>query len=373
MDGGKPVKLPSLHVRNFRMLEDFTLEKLGRVNLLVGGNNSGKSTVLEAVRAYATAAELEVLLDICKRREENIKYSSAFQSLWTRQQTPKQEEVMRIGEATPDTDNVLIIEIAHIANTEKIEPDGSRSVSTTVIHTSSSPRPFSITDTIIPVWHVRKNNLHQRFISFQYHQPSQINGEYRASPPCEYRPATELMSGDALSKIWKNIALTPKEKTVLQVLKIIEPSIENFTFISDEEYGESALITLKEQQRTFPLRSMGDGVAHALQIALQIHAAQGGFLLIDEFENGLHYSIQEKVWEMVFALAEELDIQVFATTHSRDCISSFAAVANRNKVTEGMLIRMGRSAFTSDNNKVIGTPYTAEELDYAAAMHLDVR
>ena len=160
---------------------------------------------------------------------------------------------------------------------------------------------------------------------------------------------------------------------MLQVLKIIEPSIENFTFISDEEYGESALITLKEQQRTFPLRSMGDGVAHALQIALQIHAAQGGFLLIDEFENGLHYSIQEKVWEMVFALAEELDIQVFATTHSRDCISSFAAVANRNKVTEGMLIRMGRSAFTSDNNKVIGTPYTAEELDYAAAMHLDVR
>jgi AAA15 family ATPase/GTPase len=118
---------------------------------------------------------------------------------------------------------------------------------------------------------------------------------------------------------------------------------------------------------------MGDGVAHALQIALQIHAAQGGFLLIDEFENGLHYSIQEKVWEMVFALAEELDIQVFATTHSRDCISSFAAVAHRNKATEGMLIRMGRSALKGDNNKVIGTPYTEEELAAALEMSRDVR
>ena len=61
MVGGKPVKLPSLHVRNFRMLEDFTLEKLGRVNLLVGGNNSGKSTVLEAVRVYAGNGDRELL------------------------------------------------------------------------------------------------------------------------------------------------------------------------------------------------------------------------------------------------------------------------------------------------------------------------
>jgi AAA15 family ATPase/GTPase len=159
----------------------------------------------------------------------------------------------------------------------------------------------------------------------------------------------------------------------LHALKIIDSSIENFTFIRDEEYGESAIVTLKDQQSTIPLRSMGDGVAHALQIALQIHAAQGGFLLIDEFENGLHYSIQEKVWEMVFALAEELNIQVFATTHSRDCISSFAAVAARHEEGEGVLISLGKSARTSDKGRVVAAVYTGEKLQTVIDAGIEVR
>jgi AAA15 family ATPase/GTPase len=42
--------LKSLVIKNYRGLEDFQVEKLGRVNLIVGKNNSGKSTVLEALR-----------------------------------------------------------------------------------------------------------------------------------------------------------------------------------------------------------------------------------------------------------------------------------------------------------------------------------
>jgi AAA15 family ATPase/GTPase len=53
--------------------------------------------------------------------------------------------------------------------------------------------------------------------------------------------------------------------------------------------------------------------------------AQDGYLLIDEFENGLHYSVQEQVWEVVFTLAKSLNVQVFATTHSSDCIKAFGS------------------------------------------------
>ena len=67
-----------------------------------------------------------------------------------------------------------------------------------------------------------------------------------------------------------------------------------------------------------PLGSMGDGMLRVLQIILKVFSAQGGFLLIDEFENGLHYSVQEKIWALIFKLAEQLNIQVFATTHSWD-------------------------------------------------------
>jgi AAA15 family ATPase/GTPase len=61
-----------------------------------------------------------------------------------------------------------------------------------------------------------------------------------------------------------------------------------------------------------------------LQLALKIFPAKGGFLLIDEFENGLHYSVQERIWQLAFEMAQRLDIQVFATSHSWDCVESFS-------------------------------------------------
>jgi AAA15 family ATPase/GTPase len=79
-----------------------------------------------------------------------------------------------------------------------------------------------------------------------------------------------------------------------------------------------------------------------LGIALALVNAQDGFLIIDEIESGLHYSVQLKTWELIFRLAEELKIQVFATTHSDDCVKAFQYVAQRDEAVEGVLIRLGK-------------------------------
>ena len=68
-------------------------------------------------------------------------------------------------------------------------------------------------------------------------------------------------------------------------------------------------------------------------IALALENAKDGLLLIDEVENGLHYSVQPDVWRFLFQAATKLNVQVFATTHSYDCIKSF----------EGLRERRGRS------------------------------
>ena len=69
---------------------------------------------------------------------------------------------------------------------------------------------------------------------------------------------------------------------------------------------------------------------------------------IDEFENVLHFNVQEKVWAMLFELAEKSDVQILATTHSWDCIKSFTNAARNNKDVEGVLFRVGRSAKKSN-------------------------
>lgn len=110
-----------------------------------------------------------------------------------------------------------------------------------------------------------------------------------------------------------------------------------------------------------------------MQIILKVLKARDGFLLIDEFENGLHYSVQPDVWRLVFELAKRYNIQVFATTHSWDCIESFAQVAKEREDLEGVLFRMGRSVRKSDNGKVIATEFDEDELYNLTKDKIEVR
>ena len=95
--------------------------------------------------------------------------------------------------------------------------------------------------------------------------------------------------------------------------------------------------------------------------------------MIDEFENGLHYSVQEKIWALIFKLAEQLNIQVFATTHSWDCIESFAKVAVEKTDTEGVLFRIGRSVRATNQGKVIATVFDEDKLLNITQSDIEVR
>lgn len=64
-----------------------------------------------------------------------------------------------------------------------------------------------------------------------------------------------------------------------------------------------------------------------LGLALSLANAERGVLLVDEIDTGLHFSVMEDMWRMINSQAGSLSVQVFATTHSRDCYESLAAIA----------------------------------------------
>ncbi len=109
-----------------------------------------------------------------------------------------------------------------------------------------------------------------------------------------------------------------------------------------------------------------------LQLTLALLQARNGILLIDEFENGLHYSVQEKVWEFIFSMTDLLKIQVFATTHSKDCLYSFMK-ASINKNVESMLIRLGRSVKKGDESKIISSCFYSSEFKTLTTNDIEVR
>jgi len=105
---------------------------------------------------------------------------------------------------------------------------------------------------------------------------------------------------------------------LVKVLKIVENRLEHLAIVpsggSSMIYGDIGL------DQMLPLSLLGDGIARLASILFRMANAPGGIVLIDEIENGLHHSIMRDVWRAIGEAAETFDTQVFATTHSYECI-----------------------------------------------------
>ena len=392
--------LNSLEIKNFRALEDFKVAKLGRVNLIVGKNNSGKSTVLEALRIYAGNAYPKLLESIAASHDEKYKQEFTildepdtsivpFEDLFTGRQLPDDETEIIIGEST-SSDQAL--HLCHRFNVDREERVTDAEGKTHISKSGDYVTKLSFIDwtneqisddygRIREVLLVTKNNmsfpiyLNSRTLDLTSLNIRFFSKKFGATK-CSFIP-TQLVSIDELAQEWSNIVGTEYEDVAKQALRIILPEFQEIYFVpntsSANESKHIAKVKLPNLPRPVPLKSLGDGMIRILQLALKLVSAQGGFLLIDEIENGLHYSIQEKVWAWLFEVAERLDIQVFATTHSWDCVQNFTKVAYENETTEGILFRMGKSARTSNRGQIIATVYDKSELYNITQADIEIR
>ena len=383
--------LDSLHIKNFRSLTDFQVEKLGRINLIVGKNNSGKSSVLEALRIYAGNGQRVLLEAIAAEHDEKYSTEEAegmeqdatlpFQDFFTGRQFPNDDEtVIHIGR-TPGLTDVLLMK--HVFMTETTQPvdEGSRSLFVQYQEVLKSDAA-STTDDIMQALRISQGErkLPLYFLDAVPGRFKTPKFDFSNAIPCSVVP-TQFVSQDELADEWDKIALSDDAEFVKQAMRIIAPEFDALAFVRNDTVNStsprriqrSGKVRLSNALKPVPLKSLGDGVMRVLQLTLKLLSAKGGFLLIDEFENGLHYSVQEKVWTMLFEMAEKLDVQVFATTHSWDCIESFTQVARAHADIEGVLFRMGKSVRTSDKGKVIATVFEEEALYAITQSEMEVR
>lgn len=388
--------LNSLEIKNFRILEDFKVSKLGRVNLIVGKNDSGKSSVLEALRIYAGNAHRGLLEEIatghdetyCLKETEQIEsdIKFPFEDFFVGRQFPQDETLaISIGEQAPGGDALRIEHGFLFEKKEVVTNDLGGTIETTHISRRRIPSPSHddlSSEAISHVLFVTKGK--HSFPTIALDKSSRFTPRFKrkisGTLPCSVIP-TQFISIDDLADEWDKITLTEHEEIVKQALRIITPEFESLTFIRNDEgnkhlrqeFSRLAKVKMSDSPHPVPLNSLGDGMLRVLQLVLKVFPAKGGFLLIDEFENGLHFSVQEKVWKLLFEMAQRLDIQVFATTHSWDCIESFAKAAIARRDVEGVLFRVGRSVRKSDCGQVIATVFDEDALYSITQADVEVR
>lgn len=374
----------SLYIKNYRNLDELRIDSLSKVNLITGKNNTGKSTLLEAIALYATKCDLGIILQLLEERGENYKQASGNKNVTesnikalasffnNRVVSFSQQGAINIG----TVENTLFgkqnaieksISLRFVKYFEEIvnqnEEPVNRRKKTIIEHEENKlfvdyklglEIRVGINSFILPL-------DDQRFYN-------RIGFRGLGSAENFQFIRTRNIDRDINGKLWDLITLTEKEKYVIDALKIIEPLVERIAFIEEGTRNRSAVIKLSNNNNVFPLRSMGDGINRLLTIILALVNSDNGFLLIDEFENGLHHSIQEKLWEIIFNLANKLNVQIFVTTHSEDCISGFENVLNSPQNTlDGKLIRLDNI-----NGKVKQVEFSKEELKIATDHNIEI-
>ena len=142
-----------------------------------------------------------------------------------------------------------------------------------------------------------------------------------------------------------------KEVFLNNILRKFDEEIVSFKVIDDKPQCKVGEVYLE-------ITELGDGVRHLISIITSLYKSEDGYLFIDEVENGIHYTKLDEIWTIILEVSKKLNVQVFSTTHSKECIESYARVSKKLEDEEISFIELGRNR----NNELDSIVMNSERL-----------
>jgi hypothetical protein len=360
----------SFEVEGFRGIRRLRLPELGRVNLFVGKNNAGKSSLLEALELYLhrNSDSLSAVLVGIVRDHADLRRLPV--------RAPGEQLEAEDLEPVVDAIEGLFYGAFHqdTLRTIRLATDSMPSTGLTVslpwtadeapgTETRARRRPVLLDPEVALILTSESTEHHLPLEWLARRVPLTKFGERTIAMAI---PSSGLTSAQTRS-IWDNIVFSGDEALVEDALRVVVPDLDRILLVG-EGRTRTVLCKLKGGARPVPIRSMGDGVNRVFGLAVAMADSWGGSVLIDEVENGLHHSVQDEVWSSIFTLAEQMDVQVFATTHSWETVVAFQQAANQSD-SDGFLYRLERES----DGAIYTERYTEKDVAIAARHQVEVR
>jgi ABC-type transporter Mla maintaining outer membrane lipid asymmetry ATPase subunit MlaF len=168
------------------------------------------------------------------------------------------------------------------------------------------------------------------------------------------------------AELFGKLEIENKQDVLLRVLQLVEPKLQRLAMVVVG--GVPMLHGDIGEERLLPLPLMGAGMTRSLSVVLRISNASNGVVFVDEIENGLHHSLMREIWTAIGELARNLNAQVFATTHSLECIVAAHAAFAASKKDDFYLHRLERA-----NGKIRAVTYDQDALEAAIETGLEMR
>ncbi len=357
----------SFELRNFRCFQELKITDLEKVNLFAGINNVGKTSLLEALFLHCGAYNPELAIRLnAFRGIESLKIElgrstgTPWDSLFTQFDTAKRVELR--GENEKGSKRTLFLKVVR-------QPEELAQIRHFAQPSSKQSNGFPNASEIAQVLELEYKEGGQQRKFYMILDPK--GGRIEPIPPAPPFPA--FFQGDRLhiplrdeAERFGNLEIRGQQEVILEVLKIIEPRLRRLAMVVAT--GEPMLHGDIGIGRLVPLPLMGAGIVRLASLVLHIGNAPNGIVLVDEIENGLHHSILIKVWKALMEVAQQFNTQIFATTHSFECILAAHRAFEESQSNDFRLHRLDR---IKDNIKLV--TYDRESLAAAVETGLEVR
>lgn len=324
--------LSKLVLKGYRGFEDYRLDSLTRVNLLVGANNSGKTSILEAIHLLVSGGDPMVLSGIARRRGE-----------------------INIGLSEPG--RRTFADVSHFFFGHRIAPTSSFSILSDGQYRRVSAKLLDFLDESVDDQkslfdHLDEEDAYPEFLlsisagsKSLPSVPVMSNGslvlepygrrlrraaEEAETPAVQFMPLGGVPRGTSLVRSWDQVLRRSRESEIVSALRILEPRLKAVVFLPGASgellrgvprpAGSGVLLDFENGRERVPLGSYGDGMRRLLEISVALVRTTGGFLMVDEVDTGFHWTAMEAAWNMIVETAKVSQAQVFATTHSLDCL-----------------------------------------------------
>ena len=289
-----------IEIKNFKCFKDFKAEGFGRVNLIGGKNNVGKTAFMEAVYVNVEAKTIQSFLGALVR----IKTSRDTLDILDNKNRGKEFSLKE----TVEYSNNLFTKSNINKTLYKIEEENG-----------IKEYVFQFKESAIKV------NINS--FSFSLQDVKNIR----------FIDNLGLNKSD-LKKAFIAVQIRDKEDIVYKYINEFDNDVLNFKIIGGDI---PQCKTIDGEYRD--LNQFGDGLKHFISIICSLYECSNGYLFIDEIDNGVHYTKLDLLWKIILTISKEQNIQVFSTTHSRECIESYIQVAKEledNNITYSIMTKL---------------------------------
>lgn len=359
----------SFRIENFRCFEDLKLDQLKRINLIAGKNNVGKTAVLEALFVHSGAFNPDLAVRLNGfRGVSKVQISIAKTAIMPWHPLFNKFDASNVITFTSvdEYGEPVSMKLKEVSEIEELK-QAALAIQPEVLGNGSIA--ISATTETIRALRLEYERTGQRRVAHAIMDNQGLHIE--VVPPAPFQTVF-LFSRGRVSSVeeadrFTKLVSSGKKQLLLDGLSILEPRLKNIELLTFT--GETTIHGDIGMGRPVPILFMGDGLMRLASVILAIAESPDGIVLIDEIENGLHFSVLKEVWRAINLVAGEFNTQVFATTHSFECVRAAHEAFTESAQYDFKYLRLDRTK--AGNIRVVD--YDEETMQTAIESGFEVR